>query len=72
MERTAHKKNLVWQKKGAAALVTKAAEAAPAHKVGLARQLQELAARRKQGFNPAGGKELLITSPSSTTEVSED
>jgi hypothetical protein len=71
MERSAHKKTLVWQKKGATALVTQPAEAAPVHKVGLAKQLQEIAARRKQSCDSAGDKKIQTESPSLVTEVIE-
>ena len=70
MERSAHKKTLIWQKKGTTPLASQTVEAAPAHKVGLAKQLQEIAAQRKQSLDPAGGKEFQTASPSLTTEVS--
>jgi hypothetical protein len=78
MERSAHKKTLIWQKKGTTSLAPQTVEAAPAHKVGLAKQLQLIATQRKQNLNANAscsdlvvGKEFQTSSPSLTTEVSE-
>jgi hypothetical protein len=78
MERSARKQTLIWQKKGTTSLASQTVEAAPAHKVGLAKQLQLIAAQRKQNLNANAssfdlvvGKELQTSSPPITTEVSE-
>jgi hypothetical protein len=78
MERSARKQTLIWQKKGTNSQASQTVEAAPAHKVGLAKQLQLIAEQRKQHLNANASsfglvvsKALQTSSPSVTTEVSE-
>ena len=51
MENSSRKQILVWQKKGAALQTSHVVRPAPAHKVGLAKQLQQIAEQSQQKSN---------------------
>jgi hypothetical protein len=67
MESSSRKQTLVWQKKGATLQISHVVEAAPAHKVGLAKQLQQIAAQRQQKLNMNASSFDLIAREASQT-----
>jgi hypothetical protein len=71
MESSARKQTLVWQKKGTTSQTSQEVEAAPAHKVGLAKQLQQIAAQRQQNLNAnASSFDLVVREASQTSNPS--
>jgi len=78
MENSSRKQTWVWQKKGAALQTSYVTRPTPAHKVGLAKQLQQIAEQNQQKSNmnascpdPAARKVSYTSTPSIDKEASE-